>query len=51
MLVVLYDKLRGAYMVAARIPDHGLLLAMLDMSNVQMIFPIVLWIRSMIALE
>ena len=30
-------------MVAARMPDHGSLLTMLDTSNVRMMFPIVWW--------
>ena len=38
-------------MVAARMPYHGLLLTMLYTTNVQMIFPIFLWICSMIALD
>ena len=38
-------------MVVARMPDHGLVLTMVDTSNVRMIFPIVWWMRSMIALD
>ena len=38
-------------MVMARMPDHGFLLTMLDTSNVRMIFPMVLWICLMIALD
>ena len=38
-------------MVAASMPDHGSLLTMLNTSNVRIIFPIVWWMRSMIALD
>ena len=42
---------RTANMVAAMMTDHGLLLTMLDTSNVRMIFPIFWWNLSMIALD
>ena len=38
-------------MVSARMPDYGSLLMILDTSNVQMIFPMVSWIRSKIVLD
>ena len=48
---VVWKFARTANMVAARMPDHGSLLTMLETSNVRIIFPIVSWIRSMIALD
>ena len=38
-------------MVAAIILDHGSLLTMLETSNVRIIFPIILWICLMVALD
>ena len=42
---------RTANMFLARMPDHGLLLTMLDTLNAQKIFPIIWWIRLMISLD